>query len=75
MAVLEAGERKVGRLVHYVTSGGKVRPAVITSLGAGNLVDLRVGRHGETYSGIDLMVNSDDVNVWYAGSRRRFPHS
>ena len=69
---LKDGELKVERLVHYVTASGVTRPAVITALVSANLVDLRVGRHAETYSSKDLMANQIDTDVWYAGSRRRY---
>ncbi len=75
MAGLKAGEKVVDRNVVFVTSGGRVRPAVITSLGTGDQVDLRVGHHSETYADANLMVNSDDVNVWYYVTRRRYVHS
>ena len=55
------------------TPGGKanrLRPAVITALGAGDLVDLRVGQHAETYTDIDLLAVSTDTDVWYKSSRR-----
>ena len=55
------------------TPGGeanRLRPAVITALGAGDLVDLRVGHHAETYTDIDLLADPDDVDVWYRSSRR-----
>ncbi len=55
------------------TPGGeanRLRPAVITALGAGDLVDLRVGQHAETYSDIDLLAASSDTDVWYNTSRR-----
>ncbi len=55
------------------TPGGRanrLRPAVITALGAGDLVDLRVGHHTETYDDVDLLADPDDVDVWYRSSRR-----
>ncbi len=55
------------------TPGGeanRLRPAVITALGAGDLVDLRVGQHAETYTDIDLLAASSDTDVWYNTSRR-----
>ena len=75
MAGLKPGEKEVNRTCVYVDSTGRLRPGVITALGAGDLVDLRVGHHGETYSAVPLMVNSDDVSVWYYATRRRFVHS
>ena len=60
------------------TSGadvGHAKPAIVTALGAGDQVDVRIGHHGETYADADLMVNSDDVSVWYPGSRRQYPPS
>ncbi len=72
MAALKLGEKKVNRTVTYVTAAGKLRPAIITALGAGNLVDIRIGRHGETYAGVGLMTVYSDVSVWYYATRRRF---
>ncbi len=51
-------------------ASGRLRPAVITALGAGDLVDLRVGQHAETYTDIDLLADPDDTDVWYRTSRR-----
>lgn len=57
------------------TSGsipGRLKPAVITALGAGEAVDLRVGRGGEVYSDVPLMTASTDIDCWYGTSRRHF---
>jgi hypothetical protein len=54
---------KIGRHVTYVTAAGKPRPATITAV-AGNVLGLRVGRHGETYASIGKRVNANDTNVW-----------
>lgn len=75
MAALNPGEKVVNRTCIYVTASGKLRPAIITALGAGDLVDLRVGHHSETYTNAALMVNTDDLSVWYYATRRRFVHS
>jgi hypothetical protein len=55
-------QKTVGGNTAYV----KRRPAVITALGAGQLVTVRVRRHGETYANIDRKVdpNADTVNVY-----------
>jgi hypothetical protein len=66
---------RVNRTVTYVNAAGKLRPAIVTALGAGDQVSVRVGHHSETYVDADLMTNSDDVSVWYPGSRRKYPHS
>ena len=68
-AAPHTGVRQVNRTVIYVRADGNMVPAVITALGAGNLVDLRVGQHGETYSDVDHMANRNDTNVWFFGSR------
>lgn len=69
-----AWERKVNRHVAYLqqkTVGGntqyvKRRPAVITALGAGQLVNIRVLHTGETYTNVDRKVdpNADTVGVY-----------
>jgi len=66
-------------LVFVVTTQGsllgRLKPAIVTKLEAANAVDARVGRSGEVYDDVPLMVNSDDVGVWYPGSRRKYAHS
>jgi len=60
-------QRKVNRHVTYLqakTVGGnaayvKRRPGTITALGAGALVDIRVGHHGETYTNVDRRTDPD----------------
>ncbi len=66
------GVRVVDGVVHYVRANGRSVLARITSLGAGNLVDLKVSRGGqeETFLGIDLLAVSSDTDVWYKSSRR-----
>lgn len=64
------GVRKVNRTVTYIDAAGRHRPAIITALGAGNLVNLRVGHHGETYSNVDHISAVTDTDVWYFGARR-----
>lgn len=66
------GLKQINRSVTYVTAAGKQRPAIITALGAGDLVDLRVGHHGETYASVPLMTAVTDVSCWYGTSRRHF---
>jgi len=64
-------QRKVNRHCAYLqqkTVGGnanyvKRRPAVITALGAGNLVNLRVRHIGETYSNVDRKLDPDANTV------------
>lgn len=75
MPALKPGEKVINRTVTYVTSTGALKPAIITGLGAGDLVNLRIGHHGETYTDVPLMANTDDVSVWYYATRRRFLHS
>jgi hypothetical protein len=63
--------RKVGRHVAYLqqkTVGGnanyvKRRPAIITALGAGELVDIRVGHGAEVYEDVDRRVDPTDPSV------------
>lgn len=69
------GVKKVNRNVTYVDAAGKLRPAVITALGAGDAVTLRIGWSGETHADVALMVAHDNLDVWYGSSRRHFPHS
>ena len=54
MAVPNQWKRKVNRHVSYRTAGGRRRPGIITSVGAGSAVNLRVGHHAvpETYTNI-----------------------
>ena len=69
-----AWERKVNRHVAYLqqeTVGGnttyvKRRPAVITALGAGQLVNIRIRRTGETFTNVDRKMdpNADTVGVY-----------
>jgi hypothetical protein len=66
--------RKVNRHCAYLqlkTVNGnaayvKRRPAVITALGAGELVTIRVRHHGETYANVDrkLDPNADTTSVY-----------
>lgn len=72
-----AWERKVGRHVAVLkqktvngnTAYVKRRPAVITALGAGALVTVRVRHHGETYANVDRRTdpnaNTVDTYVTY----------
>lgn len=55
-------QKTVGGNTQYV----KRRPAVITALGIGNLVNLRVRRSGETYANVDqkLIPDADTVGVY-----------
>lgn len=55
-------QKTVGGNAQYV----KRRPAVITALGIGNLVNLRVRRSGETYANVDqkLIPDADTVGVY-----------
>ncbi len=69
------GRKKVNHTCTYVDSGGDLRPGIITSLGAGDAVTLRIGRSGETHADVALMVNVDNTDVWYGSSRRHFLHS
>lgn len=63
--------RKVNRHCAYLqqktvngnTAYVKRRPAVITALGAGNLVNLRVRHHGETYTNVDRKLDPDANTV------------
>lgn len=65
---------KVGRHCTYlqqVTVDGdtnyvKRRPAIITGLGLGDLVDIRIGHTGEVYTGVDRKRDptSNEVNVY-----------
>lgn len=64
---------KVNRTVTYVNADGKLRPGIVTALGAGNQVNVRVGHHSETYADADLMVNVENTEVWYPSSRRKYP--
>lgn len=67
-------QRKVNRHVTYLqqkTVGGnanyvKRRPAIITALGAGELVDIRIGHSGEVYTGVDRRTdpNSNSAGVY-----------
>lgn len=66
---------RVNRTVTYVNAAGKLKPAIVTALGAADAVDVRIGHHSETYADAPLMTNSDDASVWYPGSRRKYPHS
>ena len=69
-AAPHTGVRKVNRTVTYIDSAGSIRPAIITGLGAGNLVNLRVGHHGETYSNVDHITAVTQTGRWYFGARR-----
>jgi hypothetical protein len=51
---------------------GELKPAVITALGGGTNVDLRVGHHGETRAGAILMFDRNETDVWYGSSRKHF---
>ncbi len=65
------GVKKVGRVVHYVRANGRSVLAEITTLGAGDLVDLAVlPSRDETFTDIDLLAISSDTDVWYKSSRR-----
>jgi hypothetical protein len=57
-------DRHVAYLLEVSPGFVKRRPATITSVVAGTIVDLRVGHHGETYAGVDIRVNHDDVGVY-----------
>lgn len=56
--------RKVGRHVTVLQLVSativKPRPGVITALGAGELIDVRVGHHGETYTDLDRRTDPDE---------------
>lgn len=69
---LQAGQKRVNRAVHYHHSDGRIRVAIITALQSGDNVDLRVGRHGETYTNIPNKTTFAGTNTWYAGSRRQY---
>lgn len=63
--------RKVNRHVAYLqqktvngnTAYVKRRPAVITALGAGELVTIRVRHHGETYANVNRKTDPDADTV------------
>jgi len=67
-----SGLKQINRTVTYVDAAGGLRPAIITALGVGDAVDLRVGRHGETYANVPLMTATTDLSCWYGTSRRHF---
>lgn len=70
------GERKVNRTATYVRADGRYVPAIITGLGAGAIVDLRVGHTGgDAFTSVGEMIAADDVSVWLPGSRRRYPNT
>lgn len=56
--------RKVGRHVTVLNlispTVVKSRPGIITALGAGDLVNVRVGHHGETYTNLDRRTDPDE---------------
>lgn len=66
-----AWERKVNRhcavLIQKTVNGNtayvKRRPAVITALGVGQLVTVRVRHHGETYANVARKVDPDADTV------------
>jgi hypothetical protein len=71
--VAKPGERKVNRTCTYVRTDGRFVPGIITALGAGSSVDLRVGHTvGDTHSAIDEMSDPSDNDVWLPGSRYRY---
>jgi len=63
--------RKVNRHCVYIqqetvdgnTTYVKRRPAIITALGAGELVNIRVGHSGETFTNVDRKFNPLDNTV------------
>lgn len=67
------GERKVNRTCTYVRADGTLRPAIITALGAGTAVDVRVGHHGEVYTNVPEQTTRTDTGVWRPGSENRYP--
>ncbi len=70
------GERVVGRTCTYVRADGRYVPGVITSLGAGDDVDLRVGHHtGDAdtdHADVAEMTSPEQTDVWLPGSRHRY---
>lgn len=56
--------RKVGRHVTVLkrisATVVKPRPGIITALGAGELVNVRVGHHSETYTNLDRRIDPDE---------------
>jgi len=63
--------RKVNRHCAYIqqetvdgnTTYVKRRPAIITALGAGELVNIRIGHSGETFTNVDRKFNPLDNTV------------
>jgi hypothetical protein len=55
---------KVGRHVNYLTSAGKLRPATITAVTSNTVVNLRIGRSGETITGAVKQSADNQSNVW-----------
>lgn len=55
---------KVNQHVSYLTAGGKLRPATITGVTSASVVDLRVGRHAETYTAVAKQSADNQSGVW-----------
>jgi len=74
--VAKAGERVIGRTCTYVRADSRYVPAVITALGAGSDVDLRIGHHtGDTstdHADVAEMTSPEETDVWLPGSRYRY---
>lgn len=55
---------KVGHHVGYLTSGGKLRPAIVTGVTSATVVDLRVGHHSETYTAVAKQSADNQSGIW-----------
>jgi hypothetical protein len=60
MAWLRKINRHVQVLQRVSATVIKVRPGTITALGAGELINVRVGHAGETYTNIDRRTDPDE---------------
>lgn len=54
---------KIGRHVTYVGANRKPRPGTITAV-AGNVLTIRIRRHGEVYTSVSKKNAKTDTAVW-----------
>jgi hypothetical protein len=62
--------RKVNRHVSVRTTAGKVRPAVITAVGAGTNVDCRVGHLAETFTNLPVWSRTTPSTAGWTRDRK-----
>lgn len=60
MAWIRKVNRRVTVLKRISATVVKPRSGIITALGAGELVNVRVGHHGETYTNLDRRTDPDE---------------